>query len=53
MSEIPLAPVNMLIKNEGAKRVSEDSTAEMAKLLESSIRSQRTADSIYNMSHNF
>ena len=34
MAEIPLAPVNRLIRNAGAERVSEDATAEFAKLLE-------------------
>jgi histone H3/H4 len=34
MAEIPKAPVNRLIKNAGAERVSEDATEEMVKLLE-------------------
>ena len=34
MAELPKAPVNRLIKNAGAERVSEDATEEMVKLLE-------------------
>jgi histone H3/H4 len=34
MAEIPKTPVNRLIKNAGAERVSEDATEEMVKLLE-------------------
>ena len=34
MAELPLAPITRLIKNAGAERVSEDASAEMAKLLE-------------------
>ena len=34
MVELPIAPVTRLIKNAGAERVSEDATAEFAKLIE-------------------
>jgi len=34
MAELPLAPVNRLVRNAGAERVSEDATAELAELIE-------------------
>jgi histone H3/H4 len=34
MAVLPIAPVNRLIKNAGAERVSGDATEELAKLLE-------------------
>jgi len=34
MADIPIAPVNRLIRNAGAERVSEDASAELVKLLE-------------------
>ena len=34
MAELPKAPVTKIIRNAGAERVSEDATAELAKLLE-------------------
>ena len=34
MAELPIAPVTKIIRNAGAERVSEDATAELAKLIE-------------------
>jgi len=34
MAELPKAPVTKIIRNAGAERVSEDATAELAKLIE-------------------
>ena len=34
MAEIPLAPVNRIVKNAGVERISKDATEEFAKLIE-------------------
>lgn len=34
MTELPLAPVERIIRNQGAKRVSEEATKEFAEVLE-------------------
>lgn len=50
MAELPLAPVDRIIRNQGAKRVSEDAAKEFAEVLED-IAADLAAESAALASH--